>query len=190
MLAVLVGIPLVVGVIAMSVVGGNYNNLITLRESAKSQQAEIENAMQRRADLVPQIVGATRGALEQEREVFDDISKAHAAFTKAEPGTQEKLDTGAALGSALRGYLVVAQQYPDLRSLEIIRELNVTIEGTENRISVARTRYNESVEEYNKAVQRFPNNVFANMFGFQQMQRFEMEDRAKQPPQVDLELNN
>jgi LemA protein len=181
---------LVLALIVGSIVGGSYNGMVSLREEARTQQAEIENAMQRRADLVPQIVGATKGAMAQERAVFDDIAKAHAAFTNAPSGSQEKMDAGAALGSALRGYLVVAQQYPNLKSLDIVKDLTTTIEGTENRISVARTRYNEAVQSYNQKVQTFPTNIFAGMFGFTQMQRFEMDDKAKVAPEVNLDFEN
>ncbi len=189
-LAILIGVPLIVGLFLLMSVGGSYNRMVSLREEARTQQSEIENAMQRRADLVPQIVGATKGAMAQERAVFDDIAKAHAAFSNSPAGSSEKMDAGVALGTALRGYLVVAQQYPNLKSLDIISDLTTTIEGTENRISIARRRYNESVQAYNQMIQSFPTNLFAGMFGFEKMQRFEMQEYAKDAPKVNLDFEN
>lgn len=164
--------------------------MITLRSDAETQQAEIQNALQRRADLVPNIVASTRGAMQQERAVFEDIATAQAAFQRAQQGgsTQGQLDAGAQLGAALRGYLVVVQQYPELKSLEIVRELNTVLEGTENRITVARTRYNDNVNTYNKAIQVFPGNMIANMFGFQKMPLFAATTEAQVVPKINLEF--
>jgi LemA protein len=183
-------ILLVMGLSIYGFVTGTYNNLITLRSDAETQQAEIQNQLQRRYDLVPNIVASTRGAMQQERAVFDSIAQAQAAFQRAQQGgsTQGQLDAGAQLGAALRGYLVVVQQYPELKSLDIVKDLNTVLEGTENRITVARTRYNEHVNTYNKSIQVFPGSMIANMFGFQKMALFNAPEETKVAPKVNLEF--
>lgn len=166
---------------------GSYNSAISLREEAKTQQAQIEAQLQRRSDLIPNLVAATKGAMKQEKAVFENISKAQAAFTRAPSGSNEKIQAGEALGTAIRGYMVVAQQYPDMKSLDIMKDLQVSIEGTENRISVSRQRYNESVRDYNKRIQSFPLSLFAQSMGFSKMEAFEAQDTAKVAPVVKFE---
>ena len=177
---------IIVALIAISTFAGMYNGLVTKQAALQKERANIEAQLQRRADLVPGVVSATKGAMKQEQAVFSSISKAYASFQNAPSGSQEKLDTGASLGNALRGYLVVVQQYPNLRSLDIITNLTVTLEGTENRISVARQRYNDSVEEYNKTRKSFPTSFIANMFGFESEKSFEADSDSKKAVKFEL----
>lgn len=179
----------VIGLSIYGFVSGTYNSLITMREDARTQQSEIQVQMQRRFDLVPNIVASTKGAMQQERAIFEDISKAQAAFRNAPQGSNAQYNAGEQLGAALRGYLVVAQQYPDLKSLDIVKDLNVVLEGTENRVTVARTRYNENVRDYNKKLQVFPGNLVAGMFNFERMDLFVLQnEEAKNAPKVNLEF--
>lgn len=181
-----VGVILLILLFIYGLFAGSYNRLVTERQEAVTQESQIEAQMQRRADLIPNVVAATKGGMTQEKAVFESISKAYAAFQNAPAGSSEKLDAGASLGNALRGYLVVVQQYPNLKSLDLVRDLTTELEGTENRISVARQRYNESVQVYNRDRLSFPTNIIANMFGFQEMKPFEAASNAKTAPKVEL----
>lgn len=183
---------LIVGVglfffITLGWVMGTYNSAINLRNTAKTEQAQIEAQMQRRADLIPNLVASTKGAMSQEQAVFDDISKAHAAFTQAPSGTVEKMAAGDALSTAIRGYMVVAQQYPNLKSLDIIVMLNDEIAGSENRISVARQEYNEAVQTYNTRIQSLPLSLVAEQAGFHSMEQFKAQEKAQEAPTVSFE---
>ena len=166
---------------------GTYNSAINLRNEARTEQSQIEAQMQRRADLIPNLVASTKGAMSQEQAVFDDISKAHAAFTQAPSGTVEKMAAGDALSTAIRGYMVVAQQYPDLKSLDIVVMLNDEMAGTENRISVARQDYNEAVQTYNTRIQSLPLSLVAAQVGFQPMEQFKATQSAQEAPKVSFE---
>jgi LemA protein len=180
----------IVGFMGLSMVSwffGSYNGAIQLRNTAKTQQSQIEVQMQRRSDLVPNLVASTKGAMKQEQAVFDDIAKAHAAFTNAPSGTVDKMAAGDALSTAIRGYMVVAQQYPNLKSLDIVVSLNDEMSGTENRISVARQRYNESVQGYNTRIQSLPLSLFASSMGFTPMTQYLASEKAQQAPVVNFE---
>lgn len=166
---------------------GTYNSAINLRNTAKTQEAQIETQMQRRADLVPNLVASTKGAMSQEKAIFDDIAKAHAAFTQAPSGTVDKMAAGDALSTAIRGYMVVAQQYPDLKSLDIVVMLNDEMAGTENRIGVARQDYNEAVQTYNTRIQSLPLSLVAGQVGFYPMEQFQAVEKAQEAPVVSFE---
>lgn len=166
---------------------GTYNSAIGLRNEAKTEKAQIETQMQRRADLVPNLVASTKGAMSQEQAVFEDISKAHAAFSQAPAGTDAKVEAGYALSTAIRGYMVVAQQYPDLKSLDIVIMLNDEMSGTENRISVARQRYNEAVQSYNTRIESLPLSLMAGQLGFETMTQYEAQEKAEEAPVVSFE---
>lgn len=185
---IILGVIVIILFMIYGTVTGSYNSLVSEREEAITQEAQIETQMQRRADLVPSIVAATRGGMQQERAVFEEIAKAYANFQNAPAGTPDKVSAGDGLAAALRGYLVVVQQYPKLASLDLVKDLTVTLEGSENRISVARQRYNESVRDYNRHRQTFPANFIANNFGFEKMEPFEASEQGKQVPAVNLEF--
>ena len=188
-LLITLGIIAFIVIIFISTLIGTFNGLVSKREQGRTEQAQIETQLQRRFDLVPNVVAATKGAMGQERVVYDSISKAYGAFARAQSGTPEKIAAGDNLGVALRGFLgVITLQYPELKSLDIVKDLNTVLEGTENRISVSRQRYNESVQVYNRHLQSFPTNILGGMFGFQQMLRFESVTNAEEAPKVDLEL--
>lgn len=173
--------------ITLGWVMGTYNSAVSLRNEAKTEKAQIETQMQRRDDLVPNLVASTKGAMSQKQAVFEDISKAHAAFSQAPSGTDAKVDAGYALSTAIRGYMVVAQQYPNLKSLDIVIMLNDEMSGTENRISVARQRYNEAVQSYNTRIESLPLSLVAGQFGFTTMTQYEAEEKAQQAPTVSFE---
>jgi LemA protein len=173
--------------ITLGWVTGTYNSAINLRNTAQTEQAQIETQMQRRADLIPNLVASTKGAMSQEQAVFEDISKAHAAFTAAPSGTDAKIQAGEALSTAIRGYMVVAQQYPDLKSLDIVVQLNDEMAGTENRIGYARQQYNQAVKTYNTRIQSLPLSLVAEQFGFEKMEQFKAAEKAQEAPVVSFE---
>lgn len=194
MKAFLIGMGAFLAIIALtgltifSTVKGTYNKLVNERTAVERLASDVDVQMQRRADLVPNLVQTTKGAMAQEQAVFENISKAHAAFSNAPQGSSERFEAGTALGTALRGYMVVAQQYPQLASLDIIKDLNTNLDGTENRISVARQRYNEETQKYNSHLQEFPTNMIAGYFNFEKKPFFEIAQEAKEVPKVDLTL--
>lgn len=185
-LIVLAGIFLFAWILISSLFG-TYNQVVVLRNEATTQRSTIESQMQRRADLIPNLVASTKGAMTQEKAVFDDISKAHAAFTNAPSGTDSKIQAGEALSTAIRGYMVVAQQYPVLQSMTIVVSLNDEMSGTENRINVARLDYNQSVKTYNNRIQSLPLSLFAGAMGFQPMNLFESNAAGDVVPVVSFE---
>ena len=173
---------------------GTYNRLVAEEEAVNTAWANVETAYQRRADLIPNLVNTVRGAADFERETLEAVTEARARATSIniEPGelTPERIAAFQAaqqqLSGALGRLLAVAENYPQLRATEAFRDLQVQLEGTENRINLARTRYNEAVREYNQAVRQFPSNLIASMTGFRVRAPFEADPGAEQAPTVDF----
>ena len=183
-----------IGIIAfLSSIKSSYNNLVTLQTSAQTKKAQVETELQRRWDLINQMVGSTKGALRHEEAIFDNIAKQQAAFINAQKqgDTQGELNASnqvsGAVGQLFRSYLVVQSQYPNEQALEFVRNLQVDIEGSENRISVARQRYNERVQEYNQARRTFPTVIIAGFMNFQDMQFYAADASSQKAPGVNLE---
>lgn len=179
------------GIIGM--VKTTYNNLTTERVTAQRTNSDIDAQLQRRFDLINQTVGATKGALVHEEKIFADISKQQAAFTQAHNAgnVQGELNADAAattsLGALFRGYFVAQMQYPNEQALESVKNLQVDIEGSENRISVARQRYNDSVQTYNSDLNIFPNNIIAGYFHFIPMEFYKNDAQSNVAPTVNLQ---
>lgn len=166
-----------------------YNSLVTLNEDAKTKQSDMEVQYQRRFDLIPNLVGAVQGAMTQEQKVFKDLADARARYSGATGGSPEKVAAMNQVESSLSRLLVVMENYPVLKSSEAVMKLQDQVEGTENRISVARNIYNEAVNQLNKKVNYFPTNLISKMFGFSERQRFEVtEQAAKNAPAVKLNV--
>lgn len=177
-----------VGVVALILVGyfvSNYNNLVKLDTAVQTQWAQVETSYQRRYDLIPQLVESVKGAMGQEEKIFTAIAEARTKYGQA-GSPSDKAQAAGELESALSRLLVVMENYPDLRSSDRVGDLMVQLEGTENRISVERRRYNETVQQYNLAVRRFPTVIFASIFGFEQKQPFEASEGAENAPRVDF----
>ena len=185
-------IPL--AIVAMVLTGG-YNGLVGTQEDAEQKWAQVENQYQRRFDLVPNLVNTVKGAADFEQETLTAVTDARASVGQVQlpsnlPTDQASLDAyvGAqrSLGSALGRLFAVSENYPTLRATEGFRDLQSQLEGTENRIAVARKDYTEAVAGFNKKVRRFPTNVIAGMFGFEKLPQFSVTEDVTQNPTVDF----
>lgn len=177
---------IIVLLIVFSIYGffkGNYNTFVKLDEAVKGSWAQVENQLQRRYDLIPNLVETVKGYAKQEREVLIEVTNARARVGGAAtvPG---KIAANNELSGALSRLLVVVERYPDLKSNQNFLRLQDELAGTENRIAVERRRYNEAVQTKNVAIRSFPANIVAGMFGFQKAPFFEAPTTAKATPQV------
>lgn len=174
---------------------GTYNSLVAADEQVEEAWGNVQSTYQRRLDLVPNLVNTVKGAADFEQETLASVTEARARATSinlnvddlSDPAKlQQFQEAQAQLGGALGRLLVVSENYPQLRASESFRDLQVQLEGTENRINVARNRYNEAVREYNTKVRRFPGALFAGLFGFERRSAFEAEAGAETAPTVDF----
>jgi len=174
-------------------VGGVYNNLVGLQEGVNEAWGQVENVYQRRADLIPNLVATVKGASDFEQETLQNVVEARA---KVGQMTIEGAPTAAqmqafqanqdALSSALSRLMVVVERYPELQAVQAYRDLQVQLEGTENRIAVERRRYNEVARNYNTARRRFPAVMIAGFLGFDDKSYFESKAGADEPPVVEF----
>jgi LemA protein len=171
--------------VAASVSGCSYNTFVGQEESIKAQWAQVENQLQRRNDLIPNLVETTKGVAQQERDVFGQIAESRAKLAGART-PQETIQAANEQSAALSRLLVIMENYPQLRSNETFNRLMDELAGTENRIAVERMRYNERVQEYNTARRQFPSNVTASLFGFQEYPLFNAPPEAERVPKVDF----
>jgi len=162
---------------------GTYNQFVTLDESVKSSWAQVENQLQRRYDLIPNLVETVKGYAKQEKDVLVEVTNARARVGGATT-VPDKISANNELSGALSRLLVVVEKYPDLKSNQNFLRLQDELAGTENRISVERRRYNEVVQAYNVAIRSFPANLLAGMYGFEKKAFFEAPAAAKTAPQV------
>jgi LemA protein len=171
--------------VATTLSGCSYNTFVSQEESIKAQWAQVENQLQRRNDLIPNLVETTKGVAQQERDVFGQIADSRAKLAGAQT-PQQTIQAANEQSAALARLLVVMENYPQLRSNETFNRLMDELAGTENRISVERMRYNERVQEYNTARRQFPSNVTANVFGFEEYPLFNAPPEAEGVPKVDF----
>jgi LemA protein len=173
---------------------GGYNKMVNLDEAVKNKWANVQSDYQRRADLIPNLVSTVKGAANFEQETLTKVIEARAKATSMnvspENLTPENIErfqqAQGQLSGALSRLLVVAEQYPQLQATQNFRDLQAQLEGTENRIKVSRNDFNTSVLEYNSTVRRFPNNLFAGMFGFKPKPPFQAEAGAERAPKVEF----
>ena len=175
-----------VATMALGLSGCSYNTFVSQEESIKGQWAEVENQLQRRNDLIPNLVESVKGVTQQEKDVFGRIAQSRERLAGART-PQETIEAANEQSSALNRLLVVVEQYPQLRSNESFNRLMDELAGTENRIATARRRYNEQVQAYNTMRRQFPSNVTASIFGFEQSYPlFDAPPEAEAVPQVDF----
>ncbi len=171
-------------VLSFSVSGcGTYNRLVTYDEEVQEAWAQVETQLQRRLDLIPNLVETVKGFAAQEKEVFIKVTEARSRVAGA-GNIPDKIKANNQLSSALSRLLVVVERYPELKSNQNFIRLQDELAGTENRISVARRRYNEAVKRYNVATRKFPSNLIAKAFDFEKAEFFEAPEAAKEPPKV------
>ncbi|MBS3971057.1 MAG: LemA family protein [Clostridia bacterium] len=163
-----------------------YNRLITLRNSVKNAWAGIETQLQRRYDLIPNLVETVKGYMAHEREVLESVTKARTAFLNAD-SVKETAQAENMMAGALKTLFAVSENYPELKASQNFLMLQEELAGTENKVSYARQRYNNSVMDYNTAIQKFPANIFAGMFGFKETDFFEVEnEQVRQAVKVEF----
>ena len=165
--------------------GCSYNRFVSQEEAVKTQWAQVENQLNRRNDLIPNLVETTKGFAQQERDVLQSIADSRAKLAGAQTPDQ-KIQAANEQSSALARLLVIVENYPQLKSNETFARLMDELSGTENRIAVERMRYNERVQEYNTARRQFPANVTAGVFGFKEYPLFQAPESAKVAPKVDF----
>jgi LemA protein len=170
------------------VVGGKFvgirNELVTQKNAIDGAWADVDNQMQRRADLIPNLVNTVKGYATQEKDIFTNIANARAAMIGAKT-PQEKIAANSQLDSMLGRLLVISEAYPQLKSNENFLRLQDELAGTENRLAVARRRYNETIQTYNTTIERFPNNIAASLFGFQRNDAYyKTSEAARSVPKV------
>ena len=182
--AVILGVLLLVGLALGSSFVSRRNEMVAQREAIKNAWAQVDTVLQRRSDLIPNLVETVKGFATQERTVFDSIAKARAAMAGARTPA-ERIAANDQLSGALARLLVVVENYPQLKSNENFLRLQDELAGTENRIAVERRKYNEVVQAYNTNIQLFPNNLIASFSGFQREDAyFRAAEPARQAPAV------
>src|SRR5499426_2905324 len=165
--------------------GCSYNRFVGQEEAIKTQWAQVENQLQRRNDLIPNLVETTKGIAQQEKDVFGQIADSRARLAGAKT-PEETIQAANQQSAALARLLVVVENYPQLRSSESFNRLMDELSGTENRIAVERMRYNERVQEYNVSRRRFPSNITAGVFGFKEYPLFNAPPEAERVPKVNF----
>ncbi len=183
-LYILIGALLFLGVWAV----GGYNNLVGLSQAVDNQWGQVETQYQRRYDLIPNLVKATESVLKQEQKIFKDLADARTKYGGTAPGSADRQQAALGLDSALSRLLVVMENYPVLKSNETVARLMDELAGTENRISVERSRYNDTVTTYNIAIKTIPTSLLAGVTGYKEKPLFKADTGAQVAPKV--EINN
>ena len=179
---------IVVVVILVAIIAGlvsNYNGLVSLSEEVDNKFATIDTMLQRRADLIPNLVNTVKGYTNQEQAVIDSVTDARAKLAGAN-SVGEKANADQELSTALSNLLVVVENYPDLKSSQNFINLSDELAGTENRIATARKDYNDAVKEYNTKIKRFPTNIVSGMFGYGEKEYFQASEGSEEVPTVDF----
>ena len=187
-------IIVVLGIIGYSLTAGVNNTAVELEEDVKASWANVESAYQRRTDLIPNLVNTVKGAADFEQETLTGVIEARAKATAVNinadnldsASLQRFQEAQSGLSSALSKLMVSVERYPQLTATQNFSNLQSQLEGTENRINVQRNRFNEKVRAYNTYIRKFPNNIFAGMFGFEKMTPFEAQAGAENAPTVEF----
>jgi LemA protein len=172
-------------IVSVALSGCSYNRFVGQEEAIKAQWAQVENQLQRRNDLIPNLVETTKGIAQQERDVFGQIAESRARLSGAQT-PEQTIQAANEQSTALARLLVIVENYPQLRSNEQFARLMDELSGTENRIAVERMRYNERVQQYNTSRRQFPSNITAGIFGFKEYPLFDAPPEAERVPRVDF----
>jgi LemA protein len=183
---IVIGILVLIVVVAFGQYVGVRNTLVTKNEAVKASWSQVDIVLQRRADLIPNLVETVKGYAQQEQTVFGDIAKARSALLAA-GSPQDKIAANQQLDGALGRLLLIVENYPQLKSNENFLRLQDELAGTENRIAVERKRYNDTLQDYNTYVQKFPNNIYAGWAGFKSNEAyFAATEQSRQVPKVNF----
>ena len=172
----------IIGIMIMS----GYNGLVSKEEAVESSLSDLDIMLQRRADLIPNLVSTVKGYTNHENEIIDKVTEARTKLVNAN-SVEEKSSANNELSSSLNALMVVVENYPDLKSSENYKQLSDELAGTENRVAVARKDYNNSVKTLNTSIKKFPNNILAGIFGFEQGAYFEADEKSSEVPSVSFE---
>jgi LemA protein len=162
-----------------------YNNLVKVNEGADGQWAQVESQYQRRFDLIPNLVSSVQGAMKQEQSIFNELADARSRYAGAST-VDDKAKAASEVEGSLGRLLVIMENYPQLKSIETVQTLMSQLEGSENRVSVERMRFNDMIREYNMKVKVFPGSIVASVFGFGERNYFKAEAGTEVAPKVNL----
>lgn len=177
---IIVGILIVLGIPI-----SGYNQLVSLEQTVNSTASNIDTQLQRRSDLIPNLVNTVKGYASQEKTIFTDIANARSKLAGAAT-VQERANADSDLSGSLSRLLAIVENYPELKSNQNFRDLSVQLEGTENRIAIARQDYNAAVTNYNTKRRSFPSNIISSLFGFQEKPLYKADEGVKNVPSVDF----
>lgn len=191
---IVIGVIVILALIVYGSVKNSYNKMVQMEQNVESQWSNVENVYQRRADLIPNLVNTVKGYADFEQETLQRViearSKATSTTINADNLSPEKLQqfqqNQSALSSALSRLMVVVERYPNLKANENFKQLQAQLEGTENRISVERRRFNEAARSYNTYINQFPQKLYANLFDFEEKAYFEADKGAEEAPTVEF----
>jgi len=192
---IILAIIVVVAIFIYSSVKGTYNSMVRMDEGVSASWAQVENVYQRRADLIPNLVNTVKGYASHEQETLEGVIEARSKATSVNlnadnldaQSLQQFQQAQDGLSSALSRLMVVVERYPDLKANQNFLDLQAQLEGTENRITVERRKFNESAQHFNTYIRTFPKNVYANMFGFEKKAYFAAEKGAEKAPVVNFD---
>ncbi len=178
---------IIIAIIVLIVIGlvSSYNGVVGLSEEVDNKFATIDTMLQRRADLIPNLVNTVKGYTNQEQSIIDSVTEARAKLAGAS-SVEDKANADQELTTALNNLLVVVENYPDLKSSQNFINLSDELAGTENRIATARKDYNDAVRSYNTKIKKFPTNIISGMFGFEDKEYFQATEGSEEVPTVDF----
>ena len=185
--AAVIIVIVIVGLSLAAYIISSRNNMVAKEVTIEEAWAQVQNVYQRRLDLIPNLVESARGYMQLEKDIFEAITEARAGINSA--GTPSELESATQeFGSFIDDFKVIVEDTPELKASETVKDLMIQLEGSENRIAVERSRFNETIGDYNIYIKMFPRNIMAGWFGFTEKEFFEAQSGADIAPEVDLEL--
>jgi len=186
-LGIMVAIVAVIGLMIFGWVAGTFNTLVRLDQLTNTLWSQVETQYQRRLDLIPNLADSVKGYMVHEQKVFDDIAQARTHYAGAVK-QDDKVQAQGALEGALARLMVIMENYPNIKADQTVRGLMDELAGTENRVNVARQRFNEGVLDYNIYIKKFPSNILAGWFNYREKALFKSEQGAEKAPRINLEV--